>query len=104
MIITVGVLLLLQENDVIWFYRSWPVILLVAGLFSFLSASASTEGHVQPYGAMPMPLAQPGLAQQGVGQQSVAQTSPTPTQAPTTTTDPAAGPGNSTHNDSQVNP
>ncbi len=96
MIITVGVLLLLQENDVIWFYRSWPVILLVAGLFSFLSASASTEGHVQPYGSMPM-------APQGISQQGVAQTTPTPAQAPTTTTDPAAGPGNSTHNDSQVN-
>jgi hypothetical protein len=98
MIITVGVLLLLQENGVIWFYRSWPVLLLVAGLFSFLSASASTEGHVQPYGPMNMPLAQPGFAQQGAAQTGVAQITPAPPQAPTT--DAAAG--NPTNNDTQV--
>jgi hypothetical protein len=98
-IITIGVLMLLQENDVIWFYRSWPVILLVAGLFSFLGASASTEGHVQPYGTMPMPLAQPGVLQPGAVQPDVAQASPAPSQAPTT--DPTAG--SSSHNDSQVN-
>ncbi len=49
MIITVGALFLLDQNSYMGFDRTWPVILLVAGLFSFLSRSASIEGHVQPY-------------------------------------------------------
>jgi hypothetical protein len=103
MIITVGALFLLDQNSGMNFDRTWPVILLVAGLFSFLSRSASTEGHVQPYGAMPAP--QPGYAQPGYVQpgyvQPYAQPNPTPEQTPGTDTQ--SGSSTSTHNDTQVN-
>jgi hypothetical protein len=72
MIITIGALFLLDQNSYMELDRTWPVILLVAGLFSFLSRSASTEGHVQPYMAMPMamqvPMQQAGMAPSGMGQ------------------------------------
>jgi len=97
LIITVGVLFLLHANGAMDIDRSWPVAFLVAGLFLFLSSSASIEGHVQPQSSLPM--AQPDYATQSVAQQGVAPTSPTQPQ----TNDPASGPGTSTHNDSQVN-
>jgi hypothetical protein len=89
LIITVGVLFLLHVNGAVEIDNSWPVLLLVGGLFSFLSASASTEGHVQPGGAMPinMTMSPAGYAQPGT----------LPAQNPT------AEPTASTHNDAQVN-
>jgi hypothetical protein len=98
MIITVGALFLLDQNSYMGLDRTWPVILLVAGLFSFLSRSASTEGHVQPY-AVAIP--QSGYAQPGYVQQGDAQPNPTPEQTPGTDTQ--ASSSTSTHNDTQVN-
>ena len=105
MIITVGALFLLDQNSYMGFDRTWPVILLVAGLFSFLSRSASTEGHVQPYMVAPTPqsgYAQPGYVQPGSVQQGNVQPNPTPAQTPGTDTQ--ASSSTSTHNDTQVNP
>lgn len=100
MIITVGALFLLDQNSYMGLDRTWPVILLVAGLFSFLCRSASTEGHVQPYAVAPIPqsgYAQPGYVQPGYEQ-------PNPTSAQTPGTDTQAGSSTSTtHNDTQVN-
>lgn len=48
-VITVGILLLLDQYGIVWFHQSWPVLLLVIGAFTFLSRSASTEGHIEPY-------------------------------------------------------
>ena len=48
-LITFGVLLLLNEMWVIRFDDSWPAVLIVIGLFMYLGRSASTEGHVEPY-------------------------------------------------------
>lgn len=48
-LITLGVLFMLQEYMYIRFERTWPVILLVIGVMSLISRTASTEGHVQPY-------------------------------------------------------
>jgi hypothetical protein len=49
-LITLGVLFLLQNFDVLYFENSWPTILIVIGLSILASRSASTEGHVQPFG------------------------------------------------------
>jgi hypothetical protein len=90
LVITVGILFLLHANGAVEIDRSWPVLLLVGGLFSFLGASASTEGHVQPGEAMPvnMTMAPAGYPQPGT----------LPVQ------NPPAEPTSSTNNDSQVNP
>ena len=49
LVITVGVLFLLDTNGVIGFNQSWPVLLLVIGAFIFMSRTASTENHVEPW-------------------------------------------------------
>lgn len=46
-LITLGVLFLVQEYWYIDFDRSWPVLLIVIGVVTFASRSASMEGHVQ---------------------------------------------------------
>jgi Domain of unknown function (DUF5668) len=48
-LITLGVLFLLQEFWIIRFDQSWPVLLLVIGGMMLLSRTASAEGHAQPY-------------------------------------------------------
>ena len=49
MLITIGVLFLLQELGVLSFGNSWPVILLVAGGVLLARNNASTEGHIPRY-------------------------------------------------------
>lgn len=59
-LVTLGVLFLLDTNGIVWFGQSWPVLLLVIGAFVFLTRSASTENHIDPYGtpaAMSAPAA-----------------------------------------------
>lgn len=48
MVITIGVLFLLQNLDVgnLGFHRTWPVILLVVGAIKLLQGNASQEGHI----------------------------------------------------------
>jgi hypothetical protein len=48
-LITVGVLFLLNEVLRIRPDDSWPALLIVIGLFMYLGRSASTEGHIDPY-------------------------------------------------------
>jgi len=45
MVLTVGVLFLLESLHVASFGRTWPVILLVAGAVKLAQSSASSEGH-----------------------------------------------------------
>jgi len=52
-LITLGVLFLLQELWIFPFGRSFPVLLIVIGLVLYLSRSASTEGHIEPYPPQP---------------------------------------------------
>jgi hypothetical protein len=56
-LITIGVLFLLQEMHVASFSHLWPVILLVIGVVKLLEETASTEGHLglQPPPAPPPP-------------------------------------------------
>src|SRR5580704_7458981 len=58
-IVTVGVLFLLQEmrGGYFDFTNTYPVILIVIGLISLASATASSEGHVSS--APPVPPAIP---------------------------------------------
>jgi hypothetical protein len=46
MLITIGVLFLLENLHALSFGRTWPVILLVIGAVKLLQGSASTEGHI----------------------------------------------------------
>jgi cell wall-active antibiotic response 4TMS protein YvqF/B-box zinc finger protein len=45
--LTIGVLFLLENLHVADFGRTWPVILLVIGGLKLLQGTASTEGHIQ---------------------------------------------------------
>jgi len=47
-IVTVGVLMLLDNVHALNFNRSWPIILIVIGSIKVLQSSASTEGHRDP--------------------------------------------------------
>lgn len=83
-LVTLGVLFLLDTNGIVWFHQTWPVILLVVGFVIFLSRTGSTENHIQPYGAPPV-----------TDMSTPAQT------AGTSATPPASG---GEHNNSQVQP
>src|SRR5690242_3439714 len=48
-LITLGVLFLLQQFWIIRFDQSWPILLLVIGVMMLLGRTASAEGHAQPY-------------------------------------------------------
>jgi hypothetical protein len=62
-LITLGVLFLLQEFYIVRFDQSFPALLIVIGLVLYLSRSAPTDGHIQPAnpaGAIPPPPPIPG--------------------------------------------
>lgn len=61
-LITLGVLFLMESYNVISFDRSFPVLLLVIGCVLLVARTGSTEGHIQPgwiAGSVPQPPAQP---------------------------------------------
>lgn len=101
LIISTGVLLLLQSMDVVRVHQSWPVILLVVGAFSFLGHTASIEGHVPPYSVAAAPVVQPPWS----GAEAAAGASP---QTWSGSTSPATSTSTSSEqtspNDQQVNP
>jgi hypothetical protein len=45
-LVTLGLLFLLEAQDVISFGRTWPILLLVIGLVKLLQGNASTAGHI----------------------------------------------------------
>lgn len=47
-LITLGVLFLLDEYAIAAFDRTWPALLIVIGLLSFAAHAASIEGHTPP--------------------------------------------------------
>jgi uncharacterized membrane protein YfcA len=47
-LITLGVLFLLNEYTNVRFHETFPVLLIVIGLVLWLGRTASIEGHVQP--------------------------------------------------------
>lgn len=48
MLVTVGVLLLLDSATRVEFHRTWPAILLVIGVVKLMQSNASYSGHVAP--------------------------------------------------------
>ena len=46
-LITLGVLFLLNEYWIVSLDKSWPVLLIVIGLLSYAAHSGSVEGHVE---------------------------------------------------------
>jgi len=48
MLVTLGVLFLLDTTTRIGFGRTWPAILLVVGVIKLLQSNASSEGHTGP--------------------------------------------------------
>ena len=57
-LITLGVLFLLENYNVVPFDRSFPILLLVIGAVLLISRTGSTEGHIDPpvYMAAPAPV------------------------------------------------
>ena len=47
-LVTLGVLFLLQSYHIVSFDRSFPVLLLVIGCVLLISRTGSTEGHIEP--------------------------------------------------------
>ena len=95
-LITLGVLFLMESYNVISFDRSFPVLLLVIGCVLLVSRTGSTEGHIQPGWTQPT-IAQPPT-----------QPWPTTTTAAPPPQQSASGgdypPSSSDQNDSQVKP
>lgn len=58
-LITVGVLWLLDNFGVVQFDATWPAILIVVGIFMYLGRTASIEGHIQPATVPMVAVAQP---------------------------------------------
>jgi hypothetical protein len=48
MLVTLGVLFLLDTTSSIGFGRTWPAILLVIGVVKLMQSNASSEGHIGP--------------------------------------------------------
>jgi hypothetical protein len=48
MLVTLGVLFLLDTATRVGFGRTWPAILLVVGVVKLVQSNASSEGHVGP--------------------------------------------------------
>jgi len=57
MLVTLGVLFLLDSSSRIGFHKTWPAILLVIGVVKLLQSNASSEGHIGP-----LPPVGPGSA------------------------------------------
>jgi len=52
-LITIGVMGLLDEFTGIWWGKSWPLILIVIGVLKFLQVTGSRVGHISPGGVPP---------------------------------------------------
>jgi len=56
MVLTTGILFLLDSMDIAGLHRTWPAWILVVGIVKLLQSSASSAGHVGP-----LPPAPPGV-------------------------------------------
>jgi hypothetical protein len=71
-LVTLGVLFLLEEYGIFYFDNSLPLLLIVIGLLSFAARSGSIKGHVQPHWASvapPPPAPRPDVSQTEAGRQ-----------------------------------
>jgi len=58
-LVTLGVLFLLDTTSRVGFHRTWPAILLVIGVVKLVQSNASSEGHVGPLFPSAPPSAPP---------------------------------------------
>lgn len=58
-LITVGILFLLDQLGTFSFGEGFPVLLIVIGLVMYLGRSASTEGHIEPNPPQPPRITPP---------------------------------------------
>jgi Domain of unknown function (DUF5668)/B-box zinc finger len=62
-LVTLGVLFLLDSVSRVEFHRTWPAILLVVGVVKLMQSNASAEGHYGPLPPGMYPGATPGSTQ-----------------------------------------
>ena len=66
-LVTLGVLFLMNEFDVAAFHRTWPILLIVIGLVKVLAGNLDSTGHVDltapPPGTPPAPPQNPDTRQ-----------------------------------------
>jgi hypothetical protein len=93
-LITLGVLFLLDSYNVIRFDQGLPVLLLVIGCVLLVARTGSTEGHVQPGWIQAPPAQQPWTS-------AAVPPSPQPEQSAYGADNP---PSSADQNDSQVKP
>jgi hypothetical protein len=99
-LITLGVLFLLDRYGVVRFHDTFPVLFLVIGGVLMIARTGSTEGHVQP-GWIQAPTAPPPAAEPWI----TGATPPPPPQQPEQWNSGAGNPPSSSdQNDSQVKP
>jgi hypothetical protein len=75
-LVTLGVLFLLEQTGRVGFGHTWPAILLVIGVVKLLQSNASSDGHVGPPVAQippsaPPPATPPGTASSGTSSEEV---------------------------------
>jgi hypothetical protein len=63
LLVTIGVLLLLDNVGRLELHRTWPAILLVIGVVKLVQSNASTNGHVGPLPPGIPPSVPPGMSQ-----------------------------------------
>jgi hypothetical protein len=100
-LITLGVLFLMNSYDVLRFEQGLPALLLVIGCVLLVSRTGSTQGHIQPGWTQP-PVAQP-IAQPPQPWPTTTTAVPPPP-PPQEWTSGAENPPSSGQNDSQVKP
>jgi len=81
MLVTLGVLFLLDSVSRVGFGRTWPAILLVIGVVKLMQGNASSNGHIGPLPPAVQPTVQPPAAGSSVPPQ---QTPPSPEQTAST--------------------
>ncbi len=59
MVLTTGILFLLDSMDIAELHRTWPAWILVVGIVKLLQSSASSTGHVGPLPPAPSAVAPP---------------------------------------------
>lgn len=87
-LVTLGVLFLMQSYDIMPFDRSFPVLLLVIGCVLLVSRTGSIEGHIQP-GWVQGSIAQPPTPQQWTASAAPAPQPPPPSDNPPSSSGPS---------------
>ncbi|MGA9542179.1 MAG: B-box zinc finger protein [Candidatus Sulfotelmatobacter sp.] len=83
LVLTTGILFLLDSMDIVELHRTWPAWILVVGIVKLLQSSASSAGHVGPLPPAPPPPPGVGVAPPPPPAFSDPSSNPPSNQAPT---------------------